>query len=98
MTEEIDLTRNKRVPLEIGERVLVQAERLKKKDAPGFLYKSTTQNRPFFNKGKIFIVRKRVRQTADGSYYYWISSENSDKVELRRYIRQELFALNKQWK
>ena len=32
--------RKLREPLEIGEKVLVQAERLKKKDAPGFLYKS----------------------------------------------------------
>ena len=33
--------------LDIGEKVLVLAKRLKKKDVPGFLYKSTTQNKPF---------------------------------------------------
>ena len=37
--------RKLREPLEIGEKVLVLAERLKKKDAPGRLYKSTTQNK-----------------------------------------------------
>ena len=34
-----------REPLQIGEKVLVISERLKKKDAPGRLYKATTQNR-----------------------------------------------------
>ena len=37
-----------REPLNIGEEVLVLAERLKKKDAPGSLFKSTTENIPFF--------------------------------------------------
>ena len=41
-----------RDPLEIGEKVLVLAERIKKKDALGFLYKSTTQSRSFFNRDK----------------------------------------------
>ena len=50
--------RKLRQPLNIGEKVLVLAERLKKKDAPGRLYKSTTQNRSFFNKEKIFIMKK----------------------------------------
>ena len=45
-------------PLEIGEKVLVLAERIRKKDAPGFLYKSTTQSRSFFNREKIFLVKK----------------------------------------
>ena len=38
-----------RNPLGIGEKILVLAERLKKKDAPGELYKSTTENKSFFN-------------------------------------------------
>ena len=85
-----------REPLEIGEKVLVLAERLKKKDAPGRLYKSTTQNRPYFNK-KIFIIRKRVKTTSD-DWYYWLSEENSDIVNKHRYIRQELYTLNQQRK
>ena len=39
-----------RSPLMVGEKVLVLAERLRKKDAPGNLYKSTTENSPFFNR------------------------------------------------
>ena len=46
----------------IGEKVLVLSERIKKKDAPGKLYKSTTQNKSFFNKDRIFIVKKELKQ------------------------------------
>ena len=31
-----------------------------KKDASGNLYKHTTENRPYFNKGRIFTINKRV--------------------------------------
>ena len=57
-----DLNKRKlREPLMIGEKVPILAERIKKKDAPGKLYKPTTQNKSFFNKDKIFIVKKRVK-------------------------------------
>ena len=36
-------------PLNLDERVLVLAERLKKKDATGNLYKASADNIPFFN-------------------------------------------------
>ena len=51
-----------RDPLKIGEKVLVLPERIRKKDAPGFLYKSATQNRSFFNRDKIFIVKKSTNR------------------------------------
>ena len=55
-----DLNKRKlREPLMIGEKVLILAERIKKKDTPGKLYKPTTQNKSFFNKDKIFIVKKK---------------------------------------
>ena len=65
-------TRKKRTlrnPLEIGEKVLVLAERLRKKDEPGKLYESTTENRPFFNRDRIFTINKRV-WIGDSIYYY----------------------------
>ena len=63
-------TRKKlRSPLTVGEKVLVLAERLRKKDAPRNLYKSTTQNISFFNREEIFIVRnvllRRLLQLLD---------------------------------
>ena len=46
-----------RSPLEISEKVLVLAERLKKKDAPGTLYKSTTENMLFFNRQDLLLEK-----------------------------------------
>ena len=67
-----------RSPLIVGEKVLVLAERLKKKDAPGNLYKSTTENIPFFNRDQIFIVRKVL--PTENSYYYWILKRTDGKI------------------
>ena len=45
--------------MDIREEVLVVAERLKKKDAPGNLYKSTTENKPFFNRDRVSTINNR---------------------------------------
>ena len=39
-----------RISLEIGEDVLLLSSRLKKKDSPGLLYKSSTDNKSYFDK------------------------------------------------
>ena len=69
-----------RSPWIVGEKVLVLAERLKKKkkDVPGNLYKSTTKNIPFFNRDQIFIVRKVL--PTENSYYYWILKRTDGKI------------------
>lgn len=43
--------------LEIGEKVLVLAERIQEKSAPGKCYKQTVQNISYFNKKETFVVR-----------------------------------------
>ena len=48
-----------RVPLEIGEDVLLLSPRIKKKSDPGKFYKSTVDNRPFFDKKTIFTIIKK---------------------------------------
>ena len=96
MAKKDENKRKLREPLNIGEKVLVLSERLKKKDAPGKLYKATTQNKFFFNKNKIFIVKKRVKTLNDG-WYYWLSEEKSNQINKFRFVRQELYALNEQW-
>ena len=48
-------------PLEIGEKVLVLAERLRKKDALGRFYKSTTENKSFFNRDRTFTISERSK-------------------------------------
>ena len=93
--EKIDWRKRKlRSPLKIDEKVLVLAERLKKKDTPGNLYKASTDNIPFFNRNSIFTIYKRAKLN-DGIYLYWIK-ENGKEIE-GRFLRQELFALNNQF-
>ena len=48
-----------RAPLEVGEEVLILLARLKKKDSPGKFYKSSEENRLYFNKDKIFQITNR---------------------------------------
>ena len=48
--------RTLRNPLNSDKKVLVLAERLKKEDAPGNLYKASTDNMPFFNRDRIFTI------------------------------------------
>lgn len=52
MKEEktIKKKRKLRDPLDIGEKALVIAKWLKKKDAPCNLYKGTTENKPFLTR------------------------------------------------
>ena len=84
-----------RNPLFLDGKVLVIAARLKKKDAPSKFYKASTDNIPSFNRDKVFTIYKRAKLT-NGSYLYWIEDENNNKIE-GRFLRQELFALNKQF-
>ena len=84
-----------RNPLFLDEKVLVLAERLKKKDVPSKFYEASTDNIPFFNRDKIFTIYKRAKLT-NGSYLYWIEDENNNKIE-GRFLRQKPFALNKQF-
>ena len=75
--------------LNIGERVYVLAERLRKKSAPGKFYKQTVQNISYFNKDTVYTIRKK--QTIDGIQYYWIKSPIADLH--KRFSRSELFAI-----
>ena len=81
--------------LDIGETVLVLDERLKKKDAPGKLYKGTTENKSFFNRDRIFTISNIVKLNNE-AYLYWLK-EGDQKVK-GRFLGQELFALNDQFK
>ena len=93
--EKLDKRKRKlRSPLNLDEKVLVLAERLKKKDAPGNLYKASAENIPFFNRNQIFTIYKRVKLN-NGTYLYWVE-ENGKKIN-GRFLRQELFALNNQF-
>ena len=72
------------------------AELLRKKDAPGNLYKSTVEDTLFFNREQACLVKKIVK-ISNKNYNYWISNEVEDKVIDKRFLRQELHALNDQF-
>ena len=86
--------RTLRGPLNLSEKKLVLADRLKKKDAPGSLYEASTENMPFFNRDRIFTIYKKAKLN-NGKYLYWVE-EYSKKIN-GRFLRQELFALNNQF-
>ena len=93
--QKIDKRKRKlRSPLNLDEKVLTLSERLKKKDAPGNLYKASTDNIPFFNRNRILTIYKRAKLN-NGTYLYWVE-EDVKKIN-GRFIRQEVFALNKQF-
>ena len=60
-----------RDPLELGETVFIFAELLRKKDAPGRLYKSTRENKSFFNRDRTFIISERSKLN-NTTYLYWL--------------------------
>ena len=86
--------RTLRSPSNLNEKVLVLAERLKKKNVPGNLYKAATNNMPFFNRDRIFTIYERAKLN-NGTYLYWVE-EGGKKIN-GRFLRQELFALNNQF-
>ena len=61
----------------LGEKVLVLAERIKKKADPGKFYKQSFQNISYFNKDRTFTIRKI--QTIDGIKYYWLKDTQNNK-------------------
>ena len=83
-----------RSPLNLDKKVLVLAQRLKKEDAPGNLYKASTDNMPFFNRDRTFTIYKRAKLN-NSTYLYWVG-EDGKKIN-GRFLRQELFALNNQF-
>ena len=76
-----------RNPLDLDEKVLVLAERLKKKDAPSKFFKASTDNIPFFNRQMVFRIYKRAK-LHNGTYLYWLEDENNKKIE-GRFLRLE---------
>ena len=75
--------------LNIGERVYVLAERIKKKSAPGKFYKQSVQNIKFFNKDTVYTIRKK--QMIEGIRYYWVKNPIADLP--KPFSRSEIFAL-----
>ena len=74
----------------IGEKVLVLAERIKKKTAPGRLYKQSVQNISYINKEKTFMIEK---QSIDDITFYWLTDVQTNQKISKIFQRTELFAI-----
>ena len=70
--------KNLREDLMISEKVLVLAERIKKKAASGKFCKQSLQNISYFNKNRTFMIRKI--QPSDN---YWLKDAQNKKVTKR---------------
>ena len=77
--------------LNIGEKVLVLAERIKKKSAPGKCYKQSVENISYFNIKKTFSIRKKKK--IDKIDYYWLKNLQTNRNLTKRFQRTELFAI-----
>ena len=75
--------------LNIGEKVYVLAERIKKKSAPGKFYKQSVQNISYFSKETVYTIRKK--KMIDGIRCYCVKSPIADLP--KHFLRTELFAL-----
>ena len=78
--------------LNIGEKVLVLAERVIKKLAPGKFYKQSVQNDAYFNRKKTFSIRKK--QKIDKIDYYWLKNLQNNRNLTKWFQRTELLAIN----
>ena len=75
----------------INEKVLVLAEIIRKKSAPGKFYKQSVQNISYFNKENIFFIRKK--QKIHKISYYWLKDPLNKRLT-KRFQRTKLFAIN----
>ena len=75
-------------------KILVLAKRLRKKDAPGKLYKSTNKYKTFFNRDKIIIISARSKLN-NSTFLYWLNEKGREIKD--RFLRQELFGLKNQF-
>lgn len=71
---DVRFKRTLRDTLNRGELVYALAVRLRKKDTPGKLYKSSTKRESCFNKDQVSAVQKRIK-SSDSKYFYWISEK-----------------------
>ena len=75
----------------INEKVLVLAEIIRKKSAPGKFYKQYVQHISYFNKENIFSIRKK--QKIHKNSYYWLKDPQNNRLT-KRFQSTKLFAIN----
>ena len=58
--------------LDVGKKLLILAERIRKKSVSGKIYEQTIQNIPYFNKKETITIRNR--QKIDKTPNYWVKN------------------------
>ena len=58
--------------LDVGKKLLILAERIRKKSVSGKFYEQTIQNIPYFNKKETITIRNR--QKIDKTPNYWVKN------------------------
>ena len=80
-----------REELNVSEKVLILAERIRKKSAPIKFYKQTAQSISYFNKENVFTIRNKKK--IDKKANYWLKDTKTNKHLLKRFQRDELISL-----
>ena len=78
--------------LNVGEKVLILAERLKKKSAPGKFYKQFVQNISYFNKGNVFIVTNK-RKIEDKTFYWLKKTQKRINISTKVFKDKKVCAI-----
>ena len=76
----------------IGEDILLLSSRVKKKNDPKKFYKSSVDNRLFFDKNIIFTITNK--QNIDNKTFYWIKNKKTNKKVLFRVMPEEIYTLS----
>jgi hypothetical protein len=90
------LSRSKLRELRLGDKVLIIAYRVRKKDASKAFSKATTENIPDFNKKSIYSVVNKIKFNdidRDIQFYYKVKSIDTNRETPGRFSRKDLFAL-----
>ena len=72
--------------------MLVLTSRLKRKDSPGKFYKSSVDNKSYFDKSETFLITNR--QKIEQIFFYWLKSSKSGKKLKFRFRREEIHAIS----
>ena len=86
--DKVLYSRKKKKPrenLDIGKNILLLAEGIKKKSAPGKLYKSSAQNISYFNKERLFAISSK--KTIHSKTFHWVADTKNNKILKERFQR-----------
>ena len=78
--------------LNIGKKVFVLAERIRKKSASGKFYKQTVQNSSYFNQKTVFNNKKKEKKN-DEKTYYWLKNTKTNQYLLKRFQGNETLSI-----